>query len=558
MSPSNPTRIVDLVRRWEEQTPDRVCLTVWQDDHAPDRVTYRALWQEVLALAALFSAEDLRPGAPIVIFAPSVSTFASAFLAAQKAGLVPIPIPPPDHLGGTERALKRITQILDRSQARTVFAPSGGTRAGDIVAPDVWTGIRWLTPNSVGSVSRTTETDAWTSVGCCQFTSGSGGRPNGVLLTHENMLANIRGVQAVWNLGEQDVAVYWLPLFHDMGLFALLRSLVIGFPLHLIPPMAFLLKPVTWLSLISELRGTCSGAPNFGFALCVQRITEAELARLDLSSWRVTSNGAEPVSRAVVEAFTTRFARCGFRPEAMVPSYGLAENTLIATTSAAGSGIRFDEVSREGLEREGIARRAGGPGDRRWVASVGRPLPGQDVAIFDPAGSLLEERRVGEVGVRGDSVMHGYLRGSDADAGSTVRSDGWLLTGDLGYLAGGELFITGRKKDLIIRLGRNYDPQELEVAAWQVPGVRTGRAAAFTVPGAAQERVVLMVECRHERDVDANDIRAAIRQAVFAAVGFVPDDIVLLPPRALPLTTSGKLMRPEARRLYVTHGARGA
>jgi acyl-CoA synthetase (AMP-forming)/AMP-acid ligase II len=547
-------RIVDFVRRGADRRPDGVCLTFWEREEETDRVTYDALWREASALATLFRAEGLRAGDPVVLFARSVRLFVSAFLGAQEAGLLPVPCPPPEPLESGRRVGERMTEILGRCKARGIFDPAPGPlqeELGTALADD---GVRLLTPADLSKTGGAKGAGDWTPFACCQFSSGSGGRAKGVLLTHENVLANIRAMATAWNLGGQDVSVSWLPLFHDMGLACVLRALVIGHPCQVISPREFLTRPVSWLSLISRTRGTYSVGPNFAYALCVRRIQDAELAGIDLSSWRLASNGAEPVTREVIEAFVSRFAPLGFRPAAMAPGYGLAENTLTATTRYAGEGVRFDEVSREGLEQEGVARPAREDGPRSCIVSVGRPLPGQEIAIFNQDGIPLGERQVGEIVTRGDSVMHGYLPGTGGEA--ALRPDGWLLTGDLGYLADGELFVTGRRKDLIIRLGRNYYPQDLEEAAYHVPGVRTGRAAAFSVPGTDREQVVLAVECRPEGDADAVRLRTAIRQAVFSTLRFVPDEIVLLPPHAIPLTTSGKIMRPEARRLYLTQWVR--
>jgi acyl-CoA synthetase (AMP-forming)/AMP-acid ligase II len=382
----------------------------------------------------------------------------------------------------------------------------------------------------------------------CQFTSGSGGRAKGVLLTHENVLTNIRARNTAYEIGEEDVAVTWLPFYHDMGLIGyVLHPLVTGLPCHVIPPSRFLTEPVAWLALISRVRGTISTAPNLAYGMCARRISDEQMLGIDLSCWTRAFNGAEPVTREVVDAFVRRFAPFGFRPTAMLAGYGLAENTLTATSGRRGEGTRFEEVSLDAIG-QAQARLAQGDEPRRAVASVGRPLPGQDIAILDEAGLPLGERALGEIAIRSGSVMHGYLPGSGGE--TTRRPDGWLLTGDLGYLAAGELFVLGRKKDLIIRAGINHYPEELEEAVARVAGPAIRRAAAFSVPGPERELVILVVERRKEWAGDPAALTSAIREAVFAEVRFVPDDIVLVPASTLPLTTSGKLIRPEARRLY--------
>jgi acyl-CoA synthetase (AMP-forming)/AMP-acid ligase II len=311
-------------------------------------------------------------------------------------------------------------------------------------------------------------------------------------------------------------------------------------------PTAFLAQPLSWLTLMSRERATMSGAPNFAYGLCARRATDDDLVDLDLSSWRIACNGSEPVTRGTVEAFCERFARCGFHASAMLPAYGLAEDTLCATTRVPGEGARFDEISREALERDGVARPAAAGAA---IASVGRPLPGHEIAIVDRGARPVPDRRVGEVAIRGDSVMSGYLPGTTGEV--SVTPEGWLLTGDLGYLADGELYLVGRKKDLIIRAGRNYYPQDLEDPLARIPGLRPGRAVAFSVPGAEREQVLLAVERRKGGPETASALKAAIREAVFGATRIVPDDILLLPPNTLPFTSSGKAMRPEVKRLYL-------
>jgi fatty-acyl-CoA synthase len=289
-----------------------------------------------------------------------------------------------------------------------------------------------------------------------------------------------------------------------------------------------------------------SAAPNFAYALCARKVSHEEAEQLDLSSWRVASNGSEPVTREAVEAFIQRFAPRGFRGSALLPCYGLAEDTLCATSLRPGEGARFEQISRTELERDGVAQpRDGG----RVVASVGPPLPDHAVAVLGAGGGRIGDRRVGEIAVRSASVMHGYLPGTEGEVALT--EDGWLRTGDLGYLADGELFVVGRKKDLIIRAGRNYYPEDLEDALAAVSGVRPGRGVAFSAPADGSERVVLAVECRDDWRGEASALTGAIRGAVFAAVGLAPDEILVLPRNTLPLTSSGKVMRPEARRLYL-------
>jgi acyl-CoA synthetase (AMP-forming)/AMP-acid ligase II len=550
-------RVVDFVRKWADRAPNRKCLFFYGRDEAVDEVTYDTLWREAMAWTACFRHRGLRPGDPVILIAHPARPFVSAFLAAQHSGLLAVPCPPVEPLETARRVRERMTEILDRCKARAVVDPLPGRARNDLGIEFVEEGLLFMTPAELGDSDAASESVPETAKTCpfafCQFTSGSGGRAKGVLLTHENLAANIGALAAVRGLGDTDVGAGWLSLFHDMGLInQVLMPLVVGFPSHIMSPLAFLAKPGAWLSLLTHVRGTFSAAPNFAYALCARKVPDQDLATLDLTEWRIAVNGAEPVTQFATEAFIHRFEPCGFRRAAFLPSYGLAEATLCVTMRRPGEGPRFEELSRLPLERDRVARPEA-PGQP--VASVGRPIPGQELAIVDGDGVPVGERQVGEILVRGASVMHGYLGGMEGE--STLGPDGWLRTGDLGYLADGELFIVGRKKDVIIRAGLNYSPQDLEEAACGVPGARPGRAVAFSLPGPDTERVILAVECVASRDGDPERLRAAIREAVYGVVRFFPDEVLLLAPRTLPLTTSGKLMRPESKRLYLEEWGKG-
>jgi len=550
----SPRRIVDFVGMWADRQPERVCLTFHPRVDSAAPVTYGDLWTEALAWARGLGALGLDPGAPVVVLARTSRAFVSMFLGLQQAGLLAVPCPPPEPLENGRSTRERVSHILDGCRASVVLDPEPGAGAQDLRADLTGRGVRVLDPTWIGEAAGSAAPPAGASpFAYCQFTSGSGGRAKGVRLTHENLLAFMRARTRAYGLGASDVGVSWLPFFHDMGLIGyVLHPLVDGVPVHLMSTAAFLARPSAWLGLITRVRGTFSVAPNSAYGLCARRVSDAELPALDLSGWRMAFNGSERVTRDVVDAFVDRFAAVGFRAAAMLPAYGLAENTLTACSRLPGEGARFEEVARDALERDGVARLARDGEEPQTMVSVGRPLGEQEIAIAGTDGARLPPRHVGEVLLRGPSVMHSYLPGTQGDA--SLRGDGWLATGDLGYLADGELFLVGRKKDLIIRAGRNYYPEDLETAAGRVPGVRAGRIAAFSVSGPEHERVVLAAETRADWDRDAAALRDQVGRAVFSAVRFQPDEIVLLAPNALPLTSSGKIMRPEARRLYDAGG----
>ncbi len=389
-----------------------------------------------------------------------------------------------------------------------------------------------------------------------QFSSGTTTDPKPVALTHGQMLANAEritaSVFAVSRESEELVpsGVSWLPLYHDMGLVGCLLPALLGpGPLTLIPPELFLARPSIWLRAISRYRATTSPAPNFAYSLCVDRIRDDEMDGCDLSCWRLAMNGAEPLSARTIRRFEERFARWGLRKDAMMPVYGLSEATLAVTFTRPGTGWKSLRLDSRMLGR-GIAEPISGDdsgvpdepasGASEWV-SCGAPLPGFAIEIRGDGGDVLGERRVGRIHVRGPSVMKGYFGRSDAPI-----SAGWLDTGDLGFLDDGELYVTGRAKDLLVLRGQNHAPQDLERAVDAVPGVRTGCAAAVADLHADGETLVLFVEAREPRE----DLEAGCREAVLAACGVAPDEVVVLAPGTLPRTSSGKIRRSETLRLW--------
>ena len=540
----------EIVRSWAESEPERLSLAVHGADGEVEQLTCRELAARAASMAHRFEALGLRPGDPIVLLAHSSSAFIASFLGAQEAGLLPVPCPPPDPLEGGRRVRERIREIIARTGARAIVLADTPLDA-EATAALVVAGVSLVgeTPRPLPDAAMRSRTMRRHPDGLayCQFTSGSGGRAKGVLLDHANLAANIRSMAAGLSLTRQDVFVTWLPLFHDMGLVAyVLMPLALGCPAHILPTAVFIKRPASWLQLMSRAGGTLCAAPNFAYALCARRVSDDECVGLDLSRWRIASNGSEPVTSSAVTAFVDRFAACGFRAGAMLPCYGLAEATLCVTTRRPGEGAWFETLSQEQLVRDLAKPESSGS----TVASAGRPLPDVEIAVRDSGGRPLPDRHVGEIVVRSPSVMRGYLASAESEGLSIA--DGWLATGDLGYTVEDELFVVGRKKDLIIRMGRNYYPAELEDAATTVPGVRAGRAVAFSVSAADSERVIIAVERASEDRAADEAVRTAVRSAVFSKVRFPPDEVVLLPRGALPLTTSGKVMRPEARRLYET------
>lgn len=385
-----------------------------------------------------------------------------------------------------------------------------------------------------------------------QYTSGSTGDPKGVVLTHANLLANIRAMARAVEASSKDVFVSWLPLYHDMGLIgAWLGSMYLGMPLIVMSPLAFLSRPERWLWTIHRYRGTLSAGPNFAFELCVKRIDDAQLAELDLSSWRVAFNGAEAVSPDTVVRFQERFARYGLRPEAITPVYGLAESSVGLLFPPLGRGAVIDRVRREPfeLQRKALPAAPDDPNPLRFVA-CGRPLSGHEVRIVDETGLEVGERVEGRLEFKGPSATSGYYRNPEQTR--RLFHEEWLDTGDRAYVAEGDIYVTGRVKDIIIRAGRNIYPHELEEAVGELPGVRKGCVAVFGSPDprAGTERLVVLAETRETGAPAREALRSCISNAVLDVLGEPPDDVVLAPPHTVLKTSSGKLRRSASRDLY--------
>jgi acyl-CoA synthetase (AMP-forming)/AMP-acid ligase II len=384
-------------------------------------------------------------------------------------------------------------------------------------------------------------------LGLVQFSSGSTVDPKPVALSHAALAAQADLLVAATAPGPQDALVSWLPLYHDMGLIgALLGTMSYPGPLVLIPPEHFLARPALWPRAVARHRGTVSAAPSFAYAYVADRVRDEDLAGVDLSSWRLALDGAEPVSAEAMRRFAARLAPHGFSPGALVPVYGLAEAALAVTFARPGQPLEGRRIDAVRLAAEGVAA----PGDRE-VVSVGGPVPGVEVAVRTPGGAESGEGRLGRIFVRGPSVMEGYL-GDPAATAAALRG-GWLDTGDLGFVLGGELFVHGRAKDVVVVRGANRAPEEFESALAGVAGLRPGCAVAagFVPEGGEGEALLLLAErARGAADADAT-LEHAVRRAVLDRTGVAPHQVVLLEPGTLPRTSSGKLRRREALRRWL-------
>ncbi len=510
-------------------------------------------WSEVYARAKRTAAGLARLGVSegdrVALLLPTSPAFMEAFFGALLAGAVPVPLYPPVRLGRLEEYHRSTSRMLQVTGAVLVLTDA---KVRLLLGPSVERARPRLGCHTVESVSR--GDDTWEvavrpeSLGLIQFSSGSTVDPKPVSLTHEALLSQVAALEVAMPLGHgaPRVGVSWLPLYHDMGLIGCLLS-AMYYPGHLvlIPPEVFLARPALWLRALSRHQGYISPAPNFAYGLCLKRVKDEDLDGVDLSAWKHALNGAEPVSSDTLRRFAQRFERWGFSARALRPVYGLSEASLAVTFPPEGRGPRVLGVDSGLLAREGRV----GEGARELV-SVGQPVAGFEVEVRAETGEVLPERRVGRVFARGPSLMSGYF--ADAQATDRVLTrDGWLDTGDLGFLADGELFLTGRAKDVVIIRGANHAPQAFEDPLQGVDGVRTGCAVAlgFTPEGGGDEALLILAE-RAGPEADAG-VEERIRAVVVEATGVRPHTVRLLEPGTLPRTSSGKLRRAEALRRYL-------
>jgi 1-acyl-sn-glycerol-3-phosphate acyltransferase len=538
--------------------PDRLHLTVLNDDVTPGAtITYGELAAAARDAAQGLIERDITPGDRVALMLSTGRDFFVAFFAVLYAGGVPVPIYPPARLSRLEEHLRRQAGILSNAGARVLITVPEGRRVAALLKAQVesLTAIETVSGLSPRDTARgpLPLTHA-TSTALIQYTSGSTGDPKGVVLSHANLLANIRALGHVMGATSADVLVSWLPLYHDMGLIAAwLGCLYFAAPFYVMSPLSFLVRPESWLWAIHRFRGTLSAAPNFAFEYCLSRIEESNLQGLDLSSLRLVADGAEPVSVPTLRRFIERFGRYGFRPGAMAPVYGLAENSVALSFPPPGRPPMIDRVDRESLTRRGIAApaRADDPHPLE-IASCGSPLPGHEIRIVDELGIELGDRREGRLEFCGPSATSGYFR-NETKTRQLLHGD-WLDSGDRAYMADGEVYLTGRIKDIVIRAGRHIYPQEIEEAVAEIPGIRRGGVAVFgaTDRGSGTERVVVLAETTETDPAARATLQTRTQQVANDIAGIPPDEVVLVPPQTVPKTSSGKIRRSAAKELYET------
>ncbi|HUZ31592.1 MAG TPA: AMP-binding protein [Xanthobacteraceae bacterium] len=540
------------------RNPDRPQVTVLQDENIVlATITYAELAGSAREVARGLIEQDILPGDRIALMLPTGADFFAAFFGTLYAGAVPVPIYPPMQLSQLEDYLRRQATILRNAETKMLVTVPDALRLGGL--------LRGLVPslNALESVKNLTagpkaaslpKIDDPTATALIQYTSGSTGDPKGVVLSHANLLANIRAIFTAIDATPAEVLMSWLPLYHDMGLIgAWLAPLYVGARCYIMSPLSFLAHPQSWLWACHRYRATISAAPNFAFELCLKQIDDADRKGLDLSSLRFVANGAEPVSIHTLRRFIERFGPYGFKASAMAPVYGLAECAVAVALPPPGREPLIDRVNREALTSRGIAEPAAADDARAIeIVACGRPLPGHEIRIVDDAGREVEERREGRLEFRGPSATSGYFH-NETKTRELFRN-GWLDSGDRAYIASGDVFITGRIKDIIIRAGQHIYPQELEEAIGEIDGFVKGGIAAFGVtdPASGTERIVVLGETGQADSAKRETLVTAARNAATAIIGSPPDDIVLLDPGTVPKTSSGKIRRAAAREHYLT------
>ena len=538
--------LVDVLRWHASRSPARTVI-VYSGDAADEPITAGGLLASATRVAAGLQQRGVEPGQRVAMMLPTCPGYFAAYFGILLAGAVPVPIYPPARPSQLDEHVHRHVGILANARAvLLVTVPQAGTVARLLSAsvPSI---------RAIASVEALMQASAEPApvdvraddVAFIQYTSGTTGDPKGVVLTHANLLANIRAMGQAIAVRPDDVFVSWLPLYHDMGLIgAWLGTLYHGIPLVSMSPMAFLARPARWLRTIAACRGTLSAAPNFAYEMCVSRIDDGELEGLDLSAWRLAFNGAEAVLPGTLERFGERFARYGFRLQALTPVYGLAECAVGLAFPPAGRGPLVDRIDRDAFARSGeaVPQADASVAPLRFV-SCGLPLPGHAVRIVGPDGAELGERREGRLEFRGPSATRGYLDNSTASA--ALLHDGWLDSGDRAYVAGGEVYVTGRIKDIVIRGGRNIHPHELEAAVGELPGVRRGCVVAFGSPDPASgtERLVVLAETRVTDAAERDRLRTSVAGTVRRVLGEPADRVELVPPHTVLKTSSGKVRR---------------
>lgn len=539
--------IIEVIR--DNATETNHAITFVRANGEERVVPYPDLWAEVRRRAAALTTKGLKKGDRVALVLPEPDEFVLAFLGALAAGVVAVPMYPPQTLAKVEAYGNTLRHVLAASDATALIAGEGvrGMLAEQVVDDDM---PIWLERDLHAD---TVPDDLPTTVGMddlafLQFTSGSTSHPKGVMVTFGNLAANAHaimfdGLEAT----PEDKGVSWLPLFHDMGLIGfVVAPLYAKVQVMLLPTMSFIRRPSTWLDAIHRFRGTITFAPNFAFSLATRAVRASQARDWDLSCMRALGCGAEPIQADVLRAFLERFSAQGLPATSILPSYGMAEATLAISFADLHGSLRTDVIDSEALKNGRAQPSEPGNTASTELVACGGAFPHHEVVVVNAEGIPVDEREVGEIWMRGPSRTLGYFGNPEASA--DAFGDGWLHTGDLGYFADGQLYICGRAKDLIILNGKNYYPQDIEKIVSEVDGVRDGQCVAFSrLDEHGAEKAVVVAEARRAA-VTSPEIRDAIIAAVRREMGVTLDEVVFIQRGTLPKTSSGKVKRSAARR----------
>ena len=573
--------LIDVIRYRGIHDAARAHLLITEDDERGEHhftLTFGELFTAAQKCAEELARRGVPPGGRVSLMLPTSRQFFICYTGILLAGAIPVPIYPPFRADRVEEYAARQSAILNNAEVCLLLTFRRAEAVAKLLKPRVKSllGVvdarRLLevaekepppAPGALPTFLTGSRMRKGSDIALLQYTSGSTGNPKGVVLTHANLLANMRALAQAVQLGPADVGVTWLPLYHDMGLIgAWLTLYLYGVPVVVMSPLGFLTRPERWLHAFSKHKGTIAAAPNFAYELCVRKISDKTMEGVDLSSWSRALNGAEPVNPETLERFAQRFAKFGFRRESLLPVYGLAEASLGVTVPPLDRGPLVDCVQRDAFTIQGraVPASAGEEGSISFVSS-GKPLAGHDVLIVDAEGNELPDRTEGFLWFRGPSATSGYYSNPEATAqlfprGPAMSPDEypWLNSGDRAYRADGEIYVTGRVKDIIIKGGRNLYPHEVEELTSSVEGIRKGCVVAFGLKDedSGTEKLVIVAESRETQADSRAAIAAKITDQVSRGLGLPPDRVELIPPGSIPKTSSGKLRRDETKQLYLT------
>ncbi len=520
--------------------------------------SFEKLREEAMRRAAHFRSYGLKKGDRLAMIVPEGEDFVPTFLAAVWAGIVPVPLYPPLSMGKLDAYVDTLVAIMTKAKPTYVVTSTkvqaviwgGVSKVASIKGVITTEELKGPAPEGfTGEKADVTDDDL-----CfLQFTSGSTSTPKGVAVTHANLRANAWAIMrdGLQTDTEVDHGVSWLPLYHDMGLIGfVIAPMFHRVSVTFIPTMTFVRNATIWLRTIHRVKGTITFAPNFAYALTVKRAKPDQIASLDLSSMRHFGCGAEPINPATMRSFVETFSKAGLKPHALLPSYGMAEATLAISFIGVEEELSTDVIDVDAYQQdrkaEPVAVEHLASGRAQEFVSCGKAFPRHELGVFDDAGKRLHDRQIGELWVRGPSIAKGYYE--DGEATDRTFGNGWLKTGDYGYLVSGNAYITGRKKDIIIINGRNYDPQRMEWIVDELPEVRKGSTVAFSRPGAQSEELVIVLESRSPKP---EELKELVKQKINENLQLMPVDVVIAPVGSLPKTSSGKLQRAKTRLQYL-------